>query len=66
MERLVGNHDISSEPVQTLVMPSNPSKAVLKNSVAAGDGTGGFSGRSFFVSEALPPDHANTIYRPQN
>jgi hypothetical protein len=39
MERLVGNHDISSEPVQTLVMPSNAPKAALKNSVAAGGGT---------------------------
>jgi hypothetical protein len=42
MECLIGNHAISSESVQTLMMPSNASKAAFKNSVAAGYGIGSF------------------------
>jgi hypothetical protein len=33
MECLIGNHDISSGPVRTLVMPSNAETAALKKFV---------------------------------
>jgi hypothetical protein len=65
MEWLVGTHAISSEPVQTLVMPTDAGTAALRTFVTAGDGTGSFNAGSFLVLEALLLDHANISYSPK-
>jgi hypothetical protein len=63
MECLIGDHDISSEPVRTLVMPSHAETAALKKFVRVEAELPISCSWVFFGSMTLLADRAGANYR---